>query len=740
MPEVVSDILGKGLAFEQRVTIDTITQSISGTIAAFVGGANWGPVGSPVAINNNFYKQFGSAITRDDNADTSGLALEYHLNYSPLAWFTRVTNGKDVKASRSIIKPSTVASYIGALVKGKTVKLATGDKLTATINGTTVDITFTATSGVSAIAGNTLSYALGETDKAGNYSAGDYFDFIIDGVSYRYVVAASDAFTTLVDATSSGAGDTYASRWIAAAKSLLGTPDGIFTASGNIISANSLKTGSDSNIRLNNVPKIFSATPDSPIIKTGTDTSITDVIKQINDNAGFKAVATAYINYNGYFQIDTLSGGADKDITVTVIIPALGDVATKTTGTNSEISGHFVAKYTGTDGNTIQVIKSTDSTGKVLAIYFRDSLVARFFNYDLTVASSNYIGKLINEDSFCQDIVSFETPAGVTALPEFADGTYTLAGGSSGTSEDDVMISDTTYANALDAYTNEDLYTFDILCVSGVSSTIVYNKLASICEDRKDAFFIFDAPEDVAGLHGSPSRMIQWHNGQLDSFKQKIVSAYAALYYPYMLITTDSDSNTKQWVAPSVRMVGVISNSDDIGRSKTAAPAGVKRGVITDIEGLATYLRKEEKQLLYADELGNCINPIVFTSNKGFFVDGQKTCDRTFGPLSRLNIIRTAIAIKKFINSIADDFFWEPVTKDLRDELFTVVDTKMKAFQEARAIKEGYTITCDGTLNTEAVEAQKGLILKIEWEGINCAEKIKVISVVKGKKVVTTIE
>jgi hypothetical protein len=159
---------------------------------------------------------------------------------------------------------------------------------------------------------------------------------------------------------------------------------------------------------------------------------------------------------------------------------------------------------------------------------------------------------------------------------------------------------------------------------------------------------------------------------------------------------------------------------------------------MTSIEALAAYLREDDKARLYADELGNSINPIVYTTTRGFFVDGQKNSRRDFDALSRLNVLRTALYIKKKVYSIAPDFFWQPLTNATREEMKSVLTTMMNELVERKAIKEGFTVTCDSSNNSEAVEAKRGIIASIEWEPVGSIEKIKIISTIKDKRVVTT--
>lgn len=152
--ETVSDILGKGFQFEQREIIELInTDKLEGTIATFIGGAHWGPVGVPTLVAKTFSKYFGTPIVYEDENDTrmldwSGQACDYHLKYSKYAYFTRITDGTDKQAFRllktnakqakllgtSSVKNTLVTIYPSGVTQNNKFKM---DGVTVTIPGST---------------------------------------------------------------------------------------------------------------------------------------------------------------------------------------------------------------------------------------------------------------------------------------------------------------------------------------------------------------------------------------------------------------------------------------------------------------------------------------------------------------------------------------------------------------------------------------------------------------------------
>ena len=934
MPESVRDILGKGFLYEQRIEVETIQEIITGTIATFVGGAHWGPVGEPTLVLESFVDYFGNPLIRDDGADFAGQAAVFHLNYSPFCWFTRVTDGTELKARLALTKDAQIAKLYGdAIVKDKSFVVETGvnDALKIQIDENTgsysdFDVTLNPTSACSDVESSAITAdptSILPADKAYNFTKGtDYFSFIVDDVEYRYVVqeesvtnldepdflrlvvsdqdnddvddlgyapsqysdtpnvdggtgltnwddydsssfggtsgyqelglavddsvnagllaadtphyfsvngteyniTAADADTyadivtkmeaavtaddlsvsiegtapaadiritnkdvgnqstveieagitgtdllsdldgfTALETAVDGTEGSYIERFAYALKTFVVVPtlmsvkglsqvnaeaaaDEIVTTGSNKLVLSSREQGAASKVIVYNFPKLFtSASTSNPVTSTASNTSITTVVSEINTVLSGSGLAWVD-NTTGYIVIGTDEAGAGYKIQIATVAndfyEELGlDNVIGTEYAGADVisdAGTFEANYAGEDGNEIVINNRLTADGKVLTIYHRDQVVGTFFNYSLTVADSNYIGNMIDSDDETLSVVTFATPSGLTVLPEFPVGNMTLTGGTSGLSG----LTDADYNGALEQYKNLDLYNVDIVAVPGNVSESVADTIQEVCEYRKDCFGVIDIPENKAGLPtlgGSIYNSIAWHNAATGSGRSsKLDSQYITTYFPWVQI---NDGTNIDWYAPSVRAIGCISQSDKVAGHKYAAPAGPLRTTITDIEGLAIYLREDEKNRLYADELGNSINPIVFDKNRGFYIDGQKNTDREFGAISRLNVLRTALSLKRRMYQIAPDFFWEPLTQNTMDEFAEAIELVMEELFDANAIKGkddpnyGYTIQVDTSINTPAIEAQRGLIGIITWTPVRSIEKIKVVSVIRDLRV-----
>ena len=831
MAETVSDILGKGFKYEERDIVQQLTETVTGTIGAFVGAANWGPVNIPTMVLNDFPTYFGTPVTKSSECDSSGLAASYMLNFAPYCWFTRVTDGSDSAAQFSIFKQAQIASIIGTTnISGKTstiygVGAQQNNLFAINVNGVTKTIQIPATVACPVVNSNIGSSSYPSTPKVSvvgtptvastlwNLVAGaSYLHFMIDNLEYRYTVqdeyAAggrdankpdflnlvvpvsgaidaikySSAFITsvvAVGANPAGSWDSYAptanmttfiQRYIYALVNFVIVPQYMaantsatlaqaqaYAASvvsadaNNGIVLHSTLTGSASFIQVINIPLIFDAS--GVIISRGTDNSALDVIAAVDKYFKTQSIsATAYMNANNQMQIDTLTAGSTKSLQLIATTPAsanlyawlgLSVMDSANIGVDSiNNGGTFLAAYSGADGNTIAFDVEPYQGGTLMTMFFRNNKIGSFFNYSLNTGDPNFIGNLINRDTTVSKYVRFITPllstgASVTSIPPFANGITYLVGGKSGASS---HIQDIMYNGALDAYRNVDLYNADIFCVSGHTSQSVQDQIASVCAYRKDCFGIVDPPESAAGVLSTPQDMIDWHNGNNSQWfgrNAKLDSEYLATYYPWISINDGTVNAQSTYYAPSVRVMGAFGYCDKLIGNKFAAVAGDTKAPLTGVNSLAVYVREDQKQGMYADELGNSINPIVYTTTRGFFIDGQKNTDRNFGAISRLNVMRTSLYIKKTLYDIAPSYFWSPLNKNTMDAMKEQL-TNMCVYLSSstvNAIKGDYKIICDASVNSPEVEAEFGLVAVVQWTPIRSIEKIKIISVINDAKV-----
>jgi phage tail sheath protein FI len=241
------------------------------------------------------------------------------------------------------------------------------------------------------------------------------------------------------------------------------------------------------------------------------------------------------------------------------------------------------------------------------------------------------------------------------------------------------------------AFQNSETFDINIMATPGFNSGAVIGRALQICETRGDVIYLVDPP---FGLR--PQQVVDWHNGMLlSNLNQTIDSSYGALYWGW-LKTFDQFNAQEIWVPPSGYISSVYARNDRVAE-QWFAPAGLRRGQLTTALEVEFNPSMGERDLLYGG--GNSVNPIVNFPQDGITVFGQRTLQRTETALSRVNVRRLLIFIKKNLTRTLRNFIFEPNDEILWAQVRNVVDPFLADIQARRGL-EDYRIVVDETNNT----------------------------------------
>jgi hypothetical protein len=131
------------------------------------------------------------------------------------------------------------------------------------------------------------------------------------------------------------------------------------------------------------------------------------------------------------------------------------------------------------------------------------------------------------------------------------------------------------------------------------------------------------------------------------------------------------------------------------------SPAGSRRGRILNVLRLKRSLTTAEQDNLYA----NRINPVVTFPGDGTLLYGDKTAESTTTTLSRINVSRLFMYIKKSLAPVARSILFEQNDAITRSRFKIAAEGFLDRIVGQRGITE-YRVICDSTNNTpEVVEA-----------------------------------
>ena len=244
----------------------------------------------------------------------------------------------------------------------------------------------------------------------------------------------------------------------------------------------------------------------------------------------------------------------------------------------------------------------------------------------------------------------------------------------------------TVYNKAINAIANPDEIDVNLIVTPGIlnsNSTAVIARAIEVCEDRGDAFYIFDPNNSLQG------DSIASATSQADSYDTN----YAAMYYPWVKIL-DSATNRFKFVPPSVVIPGVYAFNDKVAHP-WFAPAGLNRGSLTTVLDVYTRLTHAERDELYEGR----INPIAVFPRTGVCVWGQKTLQAKPSALDRINVRRLLIAAKKFIASATKFLVFENNTTATRQRFLNIVNPYLESVQQNQGLY-AFRVIMDETNNT----------------------------------------
>lgn len=770
----VGDIKGTGFKYEQTAQ-EQETLPLEGTVAAILGTAHWGPINTPKYITEGiteFKNIFGDISSGYDEGHVAAL---YHFRQSALGYFTRISDGTEKKSYYIAKHPDASAESVGATVAPGVVVLESGtsDVLSIQIEdiseglNETIPITFTgsalATSASSNVSSTTSTFVGNNTDNTPLNGTTYSLDITIDGTTYQLAT---------IDLSAAADWDAVAAEIEADLQALTSGSETVVIAGGLIV-ISSVTVGVTSDVTiaagtgggtelLGAIDGLatYTTTVDNATNSPGQNSNETEIVSQINTEIVANAtISTDYPTYIAPCSIYTSGADINKiaiigpttgsDTTITISGTANGvlSFATPVSGADGKQLGTFTAKYDGRKGNLISVdYVKTSATENELKIYFDSVLAASLvnINFDFTVDDSQFITNAINNELNLQEIVTYTHGVdqdGITLSPAVVDTDVypdtlvaSLANGASGDTGVDVT---TDLIPEVTKYNNVNVYDFDIIGTPGYPDETVQDELQAVASKRQDVLALFDTPSL------SVSQLINWMDGNASLGRDtRLNSDYVALYYPFVKVrkklydtVETKTTNDLGDYSPLTRVFAGIARSDALTNNKFWAPAGI-RTAMNDIEGLQYTIDDDAHDSIYADAYDRVANIVTYTNEDGFFIKGQKTglrknANGKLTALSRINVARSGMYIKRQIFKQSKFFMWGPADDIIRDDFKKMIVRILDYLVSVRAIEDNYIVICDKSNNPASIRNNKGLVSDFDWTPLKSVERVKCYSNIK---------
>ncbi len=263
------------------------------------------------------------------------------------------------------------------------------------------------------------------------------------------------------------------------------------------------------------------------------------------------------------------------------------------------------------------------------------------------------------------------------------------------------------YNSVITLLENTDDFQFKVIAAPGLISDVhstQVNNLISLAETRGDCIFVLD----TADFGEAPAAVV----AKADTLN----SSYAATYYPYVQVGTETGKN--QFVPPSVVVPGVYVANDN-SSAPWFAPAGLNRGGIPGVIQAERKVSKAQRDSLYD---GN-VNPIATFPGSGIAIFGQKTLQKRPTALDRINVRRLLIELKKFFGDQARNLVFEQNTINTRNRFLSAVNPYLESVVQRQGLF-AYRVVMDDTNNTADVIDRNQLVGQVFIQPAKTAEFI----------------
>jgi phage tail sheath protein FI len=198
-----------------------------------------------------------------------------------------------------------------------------------------------------------------------------------------------------------------------------------------------------------------------------------------------------------------------------------------------------------------------------------------------------------------------------------------------------------------------------------------------------------------------------------------INSNYAATYANWIK-NYDPYTDKFVWLPVSGYAAAIFARTDSVAQP-WIAPAGLNRGTINNITDIAFNPNQKQRDFLYTIAL----NPVVFFSNDGYSIFGQKTLQNKPSAFDRINVRRLFLTLERAVQRTLKYFVFEPNTEFVRTRIRNSITPIFELAKNTEGLYD-YLIVCDDRNNTPEVIDKNELAVDIYIKPVKAAEFILV--------------
>jgi len=212
--------------------------------------------------------------------------------------------------------------------------------------------------------------------------------------------------------------------------------------------------------------------------------------------------------------------------------------------------------------------------------------------------------------------------------------------------------------------------------------------IATVCTTREDCITVLGATGEITAA--------EKFDGMNDEYG---FSVFGKKRHLNIFRTLSDDDSSDDYVVTdcAADAAGCIARSDKL-KDPWWSPAGFSRGQILDVISLVENPTNSEMDSMY----DNGVNPVVTFPGEGTVLFGDKTGALDTSTLSRINVSRLFIYLKKTIGAAARTKLFEFNDAETRSSFVNAVVPVLRRVQARRGLY-GFKVVCDESNNPGSV-------------------------------------
>lgn len=284
----------------------------------------------------------------------------------------------------------------------------------------------------------------------------------------------------------------------------------------------------------------------------------------------------------------------------------------------------------------------------------------------------------------------------------------------------------TAYRLAADVITNPFATDINVLAVPGQREPLVVDYVSEAVSENGLILFLMDVPSFNANLERvfdgelatTTETRIDLQN-TADRFEARnVANTYVASYFPNIIV---EDATKKRVTLPASNAALAAIGYNDKVSFPWFAPAGFNRAALDFVQRTATRINQADRERLSDAR----INPIVKFPRDGYVIMSQFTLDSEKTVLSRINVKRLLLDLKRQAILIGNALIFEQNDIQTRSLLADQLRRVLSSVQTNRGL-DGFDVVCDGRNNTSADVENKRMNCQIRILPTNSVEFIAI--------------